>query len=455
MLNAKCCTRRPNLWKLNYSVKACNPLRGTKDFYGPELDKYAYMVNTTRKVASLYGYEEIATPVLEEASLFLRNLGASSDVVTKEMYIFEDKSKDLVALRPENTAGVVRAFISNRMTASQACPLNLFYHGPMFRHERPQKGRLRQFHQIGIESLGDAHPLCDVFQIAFAYDLLSEWGIPEVNLELNTLGDSESKKNYSVILEEYFKEFSSQLSPDSQQRLNRGSVLRILDSKSEIDAKFITGAPKYFDYLNAESKERWLEVLSGLDSLNLKYSINNRLVRGLDYYTHTCFEFTSSSPNLGAQSAILAGGRYDDLVHSMGGGIVPGCGWALGVERILLLLNHEKPATPNVIAVLPILEDSKEDSRTILQACARLCHQIRRFGLPVQFFNPSVRAGKHSSISTLLSLANKNKCTFAAIIGLNEINTNTLILKNLSRHTQSTYVMDTFESQLPILISTE
>jgi histidyl-tRNA synthetase len=302
-----------------------------------------------RELARRYGYGEIATPIFEHLEVFARTLGDTSDVVTKEMYVFEDRGGDKLCLRPENTAAVARAVITGGMM--QELPLKLFYYGPMFRYERPQKGRLRQFHQIGVELLGASEPMGDVEVMALGQHILDELGMAEhVTLELNTLGDKESRQVYRDALVAYLEGHKERLSADSLHRLER-NPLRILDSKDPGDRAVLADAPPLEEHLNEASRTFFAQVREGLERLGVKYRTNPRLVRGLDYYTHTAFEFVTTA--LGSQGAVIAGGRYDGLMRDMGGPDVPGVGWAAGVERLSMLLP-EAPAADRPVAIVPI-----------------------------------------------------------------------------------------------------
>jgi histidyl-tRNA synthetase len=330
-------------------MSALQPVRGTRDILPEEMRGHRAVVDRSRAVAERYGYLEMATPVFEFTEVFKRTLGDTSDIVTKEMYTFKMHEGEEITLRPENTAGVARALMSGGL--SQQLPLKYFYAGPMFRHERPQKGRQRQFHQIGVELLGVAQPLGDVEIIALGAHILEELGVyAATRLELNTLGDPESRQAYRAALVEYFGDHVADLSEDSRARLER-NPLRILDSKDEGDRRLVADAPLFADHLNAASRDFFAEVRAGLEALGIPYELNPRLVRGLDYYTHTAFEFTTD--RLGAQGAVMAGGRYDGLVEIMGGPATPGVGWAAGVERLAMLLQ-DVPAAPRPVAVIPI-----------------------------------------------------------------------------------------------------
>ncbi|MGE4219669.1 MAG: histidine--tRNA ligase, partial [Alphaproteobacteria bacterium] len=319
-------------------MAALQPVRGTHDILPKAMRAHRAVVDTARAVVERYGFDEMATPIFEFTQVFRRTLGETSDIVTKEMYTFMDKGGDELTLRPENTAGVARCFISEGL--AQSVPLRVFYAGPMFRHERPQKGRLRQFHQVGIELIGAPQPEADVEAIAAGAAVLDALGIlPHTELQLNTLGDAESRARYREVLVTYFGDHRDALSEESRDRLAR-NPLRILDSKDEGDRRIVAGAPDFGDYLNEASRDFFAVVTGGLTALGIAYNRNPRLVRGLDYYSHTAFEFTTTT--LGAQGTVLAGGRYDGLIGMMGGPETPGVGWAAGVERLAMMI----PAPP-------------------------------------------------------------------------------------------------------------
>jgi histidyl-tRNA synthetase len=325
------------------------PVRGTHDVLPDEARAHRLVLETARAAANLYGYDEMSTPIFEFTEVFKRTLGDSSDVVTKEMYTFEDRGGEWITLRPENTAGVARALISGGL--SQNLPLKFFYGGPMFRYERPQKGRLRQFHQIGVELLGIPEAMGDVEIIALGAEVLKALGIADkVKLELNTLGDGESRDAYRDSLVAYLSGYLDKLSEESRVRLEK-NPLRILDSKDEGDRQVVAGAPNMSDYLNPTSRKFFDTVCAGLDALGIVYELNPHLVRGLDYYCHSAFEFTTEA--LGAQGAVIAGGRYDGLVETMGGPATPGVGWAAGIERLAMLVG-DVAAEGVSIAVVPI-----------------------------------------------------------------------------------------------------
>ena len=335
-------------------------VRGTYDLYGTAKRKMKKVAAEASAVVEKYGFEEIETPIFEFTEVFARNLGDTSDIVTKEMYCFNDKGGESLTLRPEGTAGVVRAFVSNGM--QQNLPVKFYYTGPMFRYERPQKGRQRQFTQFGVELLGVETPQADIEVISMAYEFLEKLGLSgQVVVEINSLGDAESRDAYRAELVAYLKEHYDELSEDSKNRLER-NPLRVLDSKEECDRAVVENAPLYADSLNETSKEFFSKVLHGLDLLGIKYRVNNRLVRGLDYYSHTVFELTTDK--LGAQGTVLAGGRYNGLVAQMGGGNVAGIGWACGVERLAMLLENDVEM-PRPVAVIPMGEDAEDKALEI------------------------------------------------------------------------------------------
>lgn len=314
-------------------------VRGTRDLLPQLKQVFRAIDETAYKTARNFGFKEIETPIFEFSDVFHRSLGETSDAVSKETYTFTDRGGDSITLRPEGTAGVVRSFVSEGL--AQLAPLKLYYYGPMFRYERPQKGRYRQFYQFGVEVLGLDSALADIECLDLAWNILKKLGLSKrCILEINTLGDVESRNAYREALVQYLTPFKDQLSPDSKVRLEK-NPMRILDSKDEGDKKIVAGAPLMENYLNATSKKFFSDILAGLEKLGIPFKINSKLVRGLDYYCHTVFEFTTTE--LGAQSAILSGGRYDGLVEMLGGTKTAGVGWAAGVDRLAdLCVDTEK-----------------------------------------------------------------------------------------------------------------
>jgi histidyl-tRNA synthetase len=398
-------------------LTSLQPVRGTHDILPDEMRRYRAVIDTARRVAALYGYEDMATPIFEFSEVFKRTLGDTSDIVTKEMYTFTDRGNEQITLRPENTAGVARALISGGL--ARHLPLKYFYSGPMFRYERPQKGRLRQFHQTGIELLGIAQPEGDVEIIATGAAVLRALGILErAEIELNTLGDGESRAAYRRVLVEYLADHRDALSEDSRLRLER-NPLRILDSKDDGDRRIIAAAPSYSDHLNQASRDFFAAVTDGLDNLGLAYRLNPRLVRGLDYYCHTCFEFTCAE--LGAQNTIIAGGRYDGLVAQMGGPPTPGVGWASGVERVAMLIG-ETPAALRPIAVIPAGDAARRPAAALAEA-------LRRDGLPVEL-------GFGGNLGKRLKRANKLNAAAAVLLGDDELAQGAVTLRDLDSGSQ-------------------
>ena len=323
------------------SKKTPQAIRGTQDIFGADAEAFAFVVETFERVRRLYRFRRVEMPVFEKTEVFARSLGETTDVVSKEMYSFEDRGGESLTLRPEFTAGIARAFLTNGW--QQYAPLKVATHGPLFRYERPQKGRYRQFHQIDAEVIGAGEPQADVELLAMADQLLKELGIHDVTLHLNTLGDAESREAWRAALIEYFRAVKDQLSEESQERLEK-NPLRILDSKDPRDKPFLADAPKIDQFLSEEASAFFAAVTSGLDAAGVKWVRAESLVRGLDYYRHTAFEFipdegSASAAALGSQSTVLGGGRYDGLMESLGGAPTPAVGWAAGIERLAMLVE--------------------------------------------------------------------------------------------------------------------
>jgi len=314
-------------------------IKGTYDILPEEAEKWQKIEDVMRKVARIFNFKEIRTPIFEASELFHRSVGESSDIVKKETYDFEDRGKRSNTLRPEGTAPIARAVIENKLYADPSQPQKLYYFGPMFRYERPQKGRQRQFHQFGAEIIGSASPLVDVEIINFALTYLKALGIEDVIVKVNSLGDKTSKENYVKVLKEYLQPNIDELCPDCQRR-HIENPLRVLDCKVDQKNPIILNAPKPVDYLSDEAKYHFDHVIQGLESLQLDFEIDGNLVRGLDYYTHTVFEIQSQSDSLGSQSTIVGGGRYNHLIEELDGPDTPAVGFAFGAERLLLALEN-------------------------------------------------------------------------------------------------------------------
>jgi histidyl-tRNA synthetase len=399
------------------------PARGTRDLIGEEFRRHHHVIEAARRIATLYGFEEWATPIFEDTRVFARGLGDTSDVVSKEMYSFEDRGGESVTLRPENTAGVCRALVSNGLTQANL-PRKVFYAGPMFRYERPQKGRYRQFTQIGIEILGAAEPLSDAEVIACGWHVQQALGLTEgTELEVNTLGDAASRDAYRAALVAYFTAHQDRLSADSRMRLER-NPLRILDSKDAGDRAIIADAPTIFDHLTPEAAGFFEAVRRHLAAFGVPHRVNPRIVRGLDYYSHTAFEFVTS--RLGAQGTVMGGGRYNGLVEEMGGPPTPSVGWAAGVDRLALLVEAMglTPAAPRPVAVIPAGEAAEPQALQLLQA-------LRRAGVTAEI-------AYKGNLKRRMERANRQSARAAVILGEEELARGAAQLRDLDAGTQET-----------------
>lgn len=387
-------------------------IRGMKDLLPEDYQLHKHIINVAEEITSIYGYRTMSTPITEYTSVFTRTLGDTSEVVSKEMYTFLDRSEDSITLRPEFTAGIMRAFISNGL--HHQVPLRYFSYGPVFRYDRPQAGRQRQFHQVNVEHLGADGPYADAEILKMAQSFLKELGILEhITLELNSLGCADSRSKYTESLKEYFSKYKNDLSEESKIRLDK-NPLRILDSKSELDKKLIPDSPIMSTYYTTEAQAYFEKVLGYLSILGVQYTINPRLVRGLDYYTHTAFEFTTDK--LGAQSAVLAGGRYDGLSKMMGGPELPAIGFASGVERLALMMQHEAEFKRPIV-LLPIGDEN-------LEYAIRLADKIRACSK----FAMIEYKGK---ITKKMQNADKIKARYVIFIGSDEMATGQYKLRNM------------------------
>ncbi len=360
------------------SKKTPQAIRGTQDIFGADAEAFAFVVETFERVRRLYRFRRVEMPVFEKTEVFARSLGETTDVVSKEMYSFEDRGGESLTLRPEFTAGIARAFLTNGW--QQYAPLKVATHGPLFRYERPQKGRYRQFHQIDAEVIGAAEPQADVELLAMADQLLKDLGINDVTLHLNTLGDGASREAWRAALIDYFRQVEGQLSEESQERLEK-NPLRILDSKDPRDKPFLADAPKIDAFLSEEAAAFFAAVTSGLDAAGVKWVRAESLVRGLDYYRHTAFEFipdegSASAAALGSQSTVLGGGRYDGLMESLGGAPTPAVGWAAGIERLAMLVGAREEQPADLIIVV-------EDDARVAEAIG-LIGDVRKHGFTAE-----------------------------------------------------------------------
>ncbi|HEX8481324.1 MAG TPA: histidine--tRNA ligase [Allosphingosinicella sp.] len=377
-------------------------IRGTQDIWGEDADRFQAVVAAFERVRRLYGFGRVEMPVFESTAVFARSIGETTDIVSKEMYSFEDRGGDNLTLRPEFTAGICRAYLSEGW--QQHAPVKIATHGPAFRFERPQKGRYRQFHQLDVEIVGAGEPAADVEIIAMGAQLLSELGIgARVDLKLNTLGDPATRDAWRGALVEYFRDHRDDLSEESRLRLER-NPLRILDSKEQQDRPVVDSSPVVDDYLTPEAADYFAKVAEGLDRAGVVWTRDPRLVRGLDYYRHTAFEFVTE--DLGAQSAVLAGGRYDGLIESMGGPHTPAVGWAAGIERLGMLIELPESGAAS-IAVVP-------DRPELEGEAFALAMRLRRSGIPTDLSfrgnaKKRVENARKRNVSAVLMLRDESR----------------------------------------------
>ncbi len=393
-------------------IETPRPVRGTQDMLGETADRFAHVVATFERVRRLYGFRRIEVPVIEPTAVFARSLGETTDVVSKEMYSFEDRGGESITLRPEFTAGICRAFLTEGW--QQHAPLKVGTHGPLFRYERPQKGRYRQFHQIDAEIIGAPEPAADVELLVFADQLLRELGISDgVTLRLNTLGDGGTRTAWRAALIEYFSDHQADLSEDSRDRLAK-NPLRILDSKDPRDRPIADAAPDIDTYITDEARDFFGSVTEGLQAANVAWERDSRLVRGLDYYRHTAFEFVTD--RLGAQGTVLGGGRYDGLMESLGGAPTPAVGWAAGIERLAMLLEAA-PDSAVTVAVIPM-----GDAAAL--AATGIVADLRRAGI-------STDMTFKGNMKRRMQKANDWNARYAVILGEDELARGEAALKNL------------------------
>lgn len=379
-------------------IETPRPVRGTQDIFGEDQERFQHVVETFERVRRLYGFKGVQMPVFEPTAVFARSLGETTDVVSKEMYSFEDRGGDSLTLRPEFTAGICRAFLTNGW--QQHVPLKLSTHGPLFRYERPQKGRYRQFHQLDAEIIGAGEAAADVELLCFADQLLNELGIADgVTLQLNTLGDAESREAWRDALVEHFSDHQAELSEDSKTRLEK-NPLRILDSKAPNDQAIVADAPTIDAYLTAEASEFFAEVTEGLNSCNVPWTRDSRLVRGFDYYRHTAFEFVTD--RLGAQGTVLGGGRFDGLMEALGGQPTPAVGWAAGIERLGMLLK-EPETNPTEIIFIPDSDETQllslELARLFRESGNDICCEVATSGSYKKRYDKAKKTGAWRAIN--------------------------------------------------------
>ena len=394
------------------------PVRGTQSLLGEDADRLAAVVAAFDRVRRLFGFKRVEVPTIEPTQVFARTIGETTDVVSKEMYSFEDRGGESITLRPEFTAGICRAYLSEGW--QQHAPLKVAAHGSAFRYERPQKGRFREFHQLDAEIIGAAEPQADVEILSLGYQLLQELGIADgVTLELNTLGDPETREAWRTALVDYFRSHHANLSEDSQMRLER-NPLRILDSKDERDRGICAGAPSVDDHLTSEAADFFAAVTAGVDAAGVPWTRNPRLVRGLDYYRHTAFEFVTD--RLGAQGTVIAGGRYDGLIEALGGPHTPAVGWAAGIERLAMMIDA--PVAERVTFAVFTLTDEE------LPAAIAIAQQLRSAGLSAEII-------LRGNFRKKLAKADKMDARLAVILGMDECYADEAVLKDLRSGSQA------------------
>jgi histidyl-tRNA synthetase len=398
------------------------PVRGTQSLLGEDADRLATVVAAFDRVRRLYGFRRVEVPTIEHTAVFARTIGETTDVVSKEMYSFEDRGGESITLRPEFTAGICRAYLSEGW--QQFAPLKLATSGSAFRYERPQKGRFREFHQLDAEIIGAGEPQADVEILALGDQLLKELGIEGAILQLNTLGDPETRAAWRDALYEHFRGHAKALSEDSQARLER-NPLRILDSKAHPDWPVVDSAPAIDEFLTSEASDFFAQVTEGLNAAGVQWERAPRLVRGLDYYRHTAFEFVTD--RLGAQGTVLAGGRYDGLIEALGGPHTPAVGWAAGIERLAMMIGAPEPEKPSV-AVIPLGERAEGEAQKIVAG-------LRREGIATEM-------AYRGNMKKRLGRANAAGAAYALIIGDNELDRGEAQLKNLSSGEQRSVSLD-------------
>jgi len=402
-------------------------VKGTRDLLPPETTVWAAVEETARRVFGRYGYEEVRTPLLEHTELFVRSVGEATDIVGKEMYTFPDRKGRSLTLRPENTASVARAVVENGL-ATGPLPIKLFYIGPQFRYERPQKGRYRQFHQIGAELVGDASPWSDVELLLMLDRFLRALGFRDLRVRLNTLGDAESRERYRAALVAFLSPHRERLSPESQRRLE-ANPLRILDSKDPAERELLQGAPSLEASLTVAARERFALLCDALRRLGLEFEVSEHLVRGLDYYTDTVFEVVSR--DLGAQDALLGGGRYDGLIADLGGPRLPGIGFAIGEDRLLDVLPAESPARGAARLDVVLVRAGGVDPVVTLQ----VAEALRAAGLTVEL-------EAQRGVKAAFKHADRRQALFVAVIGDDEMARGSVNVKHLGSGEQHAVPLD-------------
>lgn len=418
--------------------------KGTNDILPGESQKWQKIEQTARNLFAQYQFHEIRTPIFEHIEVISRSVGDTTDIVTKEMYDFYDKGDRHITLRPEGTAPIVRSFVENKLFGPEfQKPYKVYYMGPMFRYERPQKGRLRQFHQIGVEVFGSDNPATDVETMAMALQFFRELGIKDLRLVINSLGDQETRIAYRQALIDYLTPFKEQLSADSNRRLLE-NPLRVLDSKDEKDKAVVANAPSILDYLSENAKNHFAQVTKMLDALNITYEIDSNMVRGLDYYTHTIFEIMSDDKKMGAQSTICAGGRYNQLVAELGGPETSGFGFAMGFERLLMILEAQgiqlAAENPLNAYVVSLGEATNIEALQIVQS-------IRQAGFSAE------RDVMNRKAKAQFKTADKLQAQLVLTIGETELANGVVNVKNLATRVEKAYPLEQVQTQFAMVYS--
>ncbi|WP_075982413.1 histidine--tRNA ligase [Bacillus massilinigeriensis] len=415
--------------------------RGTQDIRPGDVEKWQLIESKARELCNLYQYKEIRTPIFEHTELFLRSVGDTTDIVQKEMYTFLDRGGRSITLRPEGTASTVRAFVEHKMFGDANQPVKLYYMGPMFRYERPQAGRFRQFVQFGIEALGSADPAIDAEVISLAMSLYKSLGLKKLKLVINSLGDKESRSAHREALIQHFSPRIGEFCHDCQSRLDK-NPMRILDCKKDRNHELMKSAPSIIDYLNEESKNYFDKVQKYLTALNIPYEVDPNLVRGLDYYNHTAFEIMSDAEGFGSITTLCGGGRYNGLVEEIGGPETPGIGFALSIERFIAALdaeNIELSTNPGIDCYIVSLgEEAKDYSVSLLQ-------QLRAAGFSAE------RDYLNRKIKAQMKAADRLHASFVAILGEDEIKANKINVKSMETGEQTELELNTFINQFKLL----
>ena len=404
-------------------------VKGTHDIFGDETNAYEKVESLMKSIAEIYAFNGVRPPVLEYNSVFTRGVGESSDIVRKEMYTFPDKGGRDLTLRPEFTAGIMRLVVQNKLYATNELPLKLYYVGPVFRYERPQLGRYRQFNQFGVESIGHNSASSDVEVIVLAYTILCSLGLENVKIKINTLGDEESRNAYRAALKEYFGQHINNMCEDCKSRYEL-NPLRILDCKVPEDHIYIDGAPKIGSFLSEASKARFDEVLASLEALQIPYEIDQSLVRGLDYYSETVFEFHYKSAKGNDYGAVGAGGHYGKLMSELGGPDLPGVGFSFGVERIVSVLKDDELLNDIETSVDAYIMPMDESVRIYAQEIAVILRNSGGYRVDMCF--------DKTKLGNMFKRANNKKAKFAIILGENERKDNVVVIKDLAKQEQYT-----------------